>query len=755
MNAYELTKAFVTMLTGSPDTVVDWRVINDKKTGDLAKSFRGTLDEHYNTLLEYNNMQWGVYVAINQLDGKGRELTNVSHIRAHVADLDDPLNSNANYQKAISSNFPPHFAVQSSENKYHLYWLVDPYTNNDFYTLHQRKIAQTYDADKTIIDATRVMRVPGFYHHKKDPQFVNCWQVANNPRYNHSLMQQNFAHVNIIEHVSERKELGSPDMAAPSLEWLISALNMLDPNELTYAEWTSITAAFKQAGWSLTDEQTLIHHWTEWCKLYSGDDYSTNAKLWNSLKDTEVGWKSFLRRTNVKAYMMYGANPTPAQEFNEDDLSSLPEILDGNACKLWFKSCYLIEQSGEIFNPSGRFMNSTKFNAKYGGKQFLLNTAGSKMTDEPWKAALRSTWWTIPKVDHVRFLPHKKPFEIIKDERGRDGLNTYLPVTPKAMKGDVSIFLQHVANILPNENDQNIFLSYLAHCVKFPGKKIPWAILLQSAEGVGKTAFFEIIRHTLGSMHVYRPKAPELISSGSKFNAWMRGRLAIVVDEIKIDERRELIEILKPMITDLEIEIQAKGADQDMEDNPANWIFFSNYKDAIPINKNGRRYCIFYSQIQNKQDLERLGMDDVYFDRLYEWLREENGFEYVADWLLSHPVDYKTFPKTAPDTSSKEEAVRIGRSPLEIVLDNQLDHDMYGFKHGFISVPVLLKAIKEAGIRTPTEYTLNSLLEAKGYYKIGFTPAMIPIEDSAKPSLIYSTSALAKPEHYHAYQLMV
>lgn len=770
MTDFSQAQAYVTALTGSPDTVMEWRVIDDRNKATQARNLTGTLAEQWSNLVQYNQSGWGIFCCINAMNGQGRELSNVQYIRAHVVDFDNPLTSAASYQRAIATHPQPHFAVQSSAGKFHLYWLVEPYTGNEFYTLQQRKLAQTYDGDKSIIDATRVLRVPGFLHQKAEPFLTTCWGIHNGARWTAAQIADSLAHVNLLAHISQRAPLGDPEMQAPSMEWLTFALNLLDPNELDRQEWLSISAAFKQAGWNLADEATLNNEWQKWCARYAKNDAGENAKLWNSVRDTETGWQTFLRRTVVNAYLQFGSDPvklaqgvtrqaggnaqaSDAQSVGSTptaptiDRDSLPEMIDAEQCKVWFKDCYFVVRMGEIFTSNARFLDSTQFNALYGGKQFIINDGG-KTTDEPWKAALRSTKWTIPKVDHVRFLPDKPTFAIVEDRMGRKGLNTYVPVKYDARQGDVSLWLQHMTHMLPDENDRNMWLAYMAHCIKFPGHKIPWAPLMQSCEGAGKGFFGHVMKHALGEMYVYQPKAPELVASGSKFNAWMRGKLCIIVDEIKIDERRELIEILKPMITDGVIEIQAKGVDQEMEDNPANWIFFSNYKDAIPIHQNGRRYAVFYSPIQTKQDMDDRGMGDDYFNRLDRWMKQEGGLQAITHWFLNHPIEKGGLPVRAPKTSSHSEALRISRSPMQIIVDESVEDGIQGFRGGYVSSIALSRRVVAAGMKPPSAQSMRAMLEGMGYHEMGRAPTVYNFEHLTDRPIIYGNSGKLTLEGY-------
>lgn len=758
------TRWFIHALTGDVNTVLDFRCIHDQKKDLPAHNFRGSLSEMLPTLTDYNARGYGIFCTINALDGQGRELTNIQFIRAHMVDLDDPVTAQANYERAVAAG--ANLAVQTSPGKFHLYWRVQPYTGNEFFTMIQRKLAQLYGGDRSIIDATRVMRVPGFIHAKGAPTMVTTWPLAGIDKvWTADDMNAATAHVNVVDFIATRSPLGTPEMAAPSLDWLKFSLTLANPNDMDRAEWLSFSAAFKQAGWSLADEETLFGIWSAWCGQYAGNDVGENRKLWDSVKDSEVGWTSIARRTTVNAYLMFGHKtpperptsvetppagvvvPTDNKPASNAHPDKFGEILSEHDCQEWFKDCYFVEQHGKIFSKSARFMNATQFNGKFGGKQFIISSVG-KLTDEPWKAALRSTCWTIPKVDHIRFLPDRPPFEIVNDELDRPGLNTYIPARIDAKAGDLTRWFDWFNRIFPDKGDQKLLFDYMAHCVKYPGYKIQYAPLIQSAEGIGKTVFKIVFAHALGTMYVYSPKAPELVKSGSTFNAWQRGKLMILVDEIKIDERRELIEILKPMITDNRIEIQGKGVDQDMEDNAANWLFFSNFKDAIPVDKNGRRYPIFYSVLQSKADILVAGMDKDYFIGLFRWLRDEGGVQAITHWLLNYDIARGDLPVSAPDTSSQNEAISISRSPLECVIADCMNDQLPGFRGGFVSAAAVINKAKAAGIRQPNVRVVQNCLEKMGLVHIGRGLRAYMQEDVNNRSEIYGTLSTLKVEDY-------
>lgn len=757
MQDFNAAYAFVNALTGDPDNaVMDWRAIHDTNRGVPALPRRGTIAQVWQELCHLNDQGYGVFATIAAMDGQGRELHNVHYIRAHYIDLDN-VSAAANLASAMASSPAPWFYVQSSANRYHVYWPVAAYQGNDRFSTVQRKLRQVFDGDRAVIDATRVLRIPGTYNCKYGhPQLVTVSALAG---YGQPItvdaLEAALSAVQVIDGgVGSRHELGDPALAAPSLAWLQRALDLVDPNDMDRGEWIAFSASIKQAGWSLTDPDSLFGIWSTWCARYAANDAAENLKAWNSWRNTEVGWPYVTRRVPTLALDTYkpvapaqGAAPAAVPAMPESPpLDCSSDILTHLEQQQWFKGCVAIERTGEILVPTGRFMKPGQFNMKYGGKQFVITSTG-KMTDEAWKAATRSTMWTVPKADHTRFLPELAFGEIITDQLGRRGVNTYIPVQIKRVAGDPSPFLNHLMMMLPVESDRKTFLDYIAHNIRFPGYKIPWAPMIQSTEGTGKGFIQEMLERILGEMYCYSPKAPELVKSGSTFNAWMRAKLLIIVNEIKVDERRELIEILKPMITDKRVEIQAKGIDQEMEDNCANWIFFSNFKDAIPVNQNGRRYAVFYSALQSKQDCLAVGMDDRYFTNLFKWMRD-GGSEIVADYLLNYPIERGDVPGKAPDTSSTAEAVALSRGPIERAIGDAIEDKIAGFRDGWISVQAVQRLLSERSIRTVSVTTLEGILASMGFKSVGRSARAYFQEDRNGRSHLYHVDGNVPVECY-------
>ena len=729
---YNLASAYVVALGCDPATTpLDLRALHDTDKTDPGHARRGSLNDWWSWIEQHNQAGYGIFVTPAALDGQGRTLEHVQTIRAHYTDQDG-IDAQQQYEAAAAWSPAPWFAVQSSPGKYHVYWPVQQYdhrTNPQRFEMVQRKLRQTFNGDKAVIDAARVMRLPGTINWKYGApgHLVTCHALAGYGQpVTVETLEAALASVVVIDGSGERHDLGDPALAAPSLDWLRRALELVDPNDLDRGEWIAVTAAIKQAGWTLADEGTLYTMWTEWCDRYTANDPGENHKQWNSLRNTQLGWHSLVARVpSLKAMTTFGAGAPSIPALPSAAVPPMPldcsgEYLSHLECQEWFKGCVFVGSMGKILTPDARLYNQSQFNGSdYAGKKFII-TGDGKATDEPWKAATRSTLWSIPKVHYMRFLPEMATSEIVTDVLGRKGVNTYVRPNIDMVQGEVAPFLNHIAAIIPDEGDRRILFNWMAHCVRFPGFKIPWAPVIQSAEGIGKGVIKLAMTYAVGQPYVHFPDAQQLGDSGGKFNGWMRNKVFILADEIKVDEKRHMVELLKPLISEELIEIQSKGVDQEMEDNPTKWAFFTNYKDAVPVSRNGRRYAIFYSPIQTEDDLIARGMDDNYMKSLFAWLKAD-GQRYIAHWLHTYPIERGEIPMRAPKTTSWGEAVQISRSPIERCISEAINANAPGFAGGWVSEIAAMKRVRETGATRGNvpPHAIRSVLESMGYRECG------------------------------------
>jgi hypothetical protein len=167
------------------DLETEYRLIN--ATGRTISKWGDLLDVNDPThpalaeLQRLNDAGYGAYAVINHPDptvadriraGKGS--TGDDDITAATAlfvDIDrEETRPGENLALLEDAEVPPSLIVQSSApHKVHGYWLVDDLTDLALWRRLQVQLIAHFGADPVCRNPSRIMRIPGFWHHKQEP----------------------------------------------------------------------------------------------------------------------------------------------------------------------------------------------------------------------------------------------------------------------------------------------------------------------------------------------------------------------------------------------------------------------------------------------------------------------------------------------------------------------------------------------------------------------------------------------------------
>lgn len=386
-----------------------------------------------------------------------------------------------------------------------------------------------------------------------------------------------------------------------------------------------------------------------------------------------------------------------------------------------FRGCVYVRADDKVFVPDGDLLNQSRFDAIYGGFQFVLDPQGQKMTTSAWEAFTRNRVYQAPRCHALCFRPESPSGALIMEE-GRTLLNTYVPIDTRREDGDPARFLEFLAKLLPVERDREIILNYLAFILQNPGEKCQWWPVLQGAEGNGKTLLLRCMSHAIGHRYTHLVDVHKMAKQGTGFNAWVSGNLFLGIEEIYVAERRDFLEAFKPYVTNDRLPIEGKGTNQTTGDNRINGLLLTNHKDGVPINIDGRRYAVFYTAQQTANDVVRDGMGGRYFRDLYDWLRGRRdyakygpnyGYSIVNNYLANYVVaeDFDAMGR-APETSSTVEALMASRGRAEQEIAEAIEQGRPGFAGGWVSskaVDDLLDRIRAAVPRSKRREMLVGL----------------------------------------------
>ncbi|MEZ5447070.1 MAG: DNA-primase RepB domain-containing protein [Gammaproteobacteria bacterium] len=168
-----LAETFTRLLArGSPITFQTFADCKDSPgAASISRVFHGTFDEHRGELVCLNQAGAGIFMMINEGDGKVhppnktcRANASVVTLRSLFVDLDGaPLEPVLEYESTAD------LIVESSPGRWHVYWFVGWFEPLELFADGQTMVAERFGGDRSVKDLARVMRIPGFFHQKGEP----------------------------------------------------------------------------------------------------------------------------------------------------------------------------------------------------------------------------------------------------------------------------------------------------------------------------------------------------------------------------------------------------------------------------------------------------------------------------------------------------------------------------------------------------------------------------------------------------------
>ena len=356
--------------------------------------------------------------------------------------------------------------------------------------------------------------------------------------------------------------------------------------------------------------------------------------------------------------------------------------------EILFKGLVYIADEKRILLPNGQAHKETGFNSlsPYSNYTYAINS-DKKTEKKPFTAFTSSGLFKKPQADSRCFRPQEPSLCLINDVKtGLTLYNEYRPIGGARIAGDVSPFLNHIIKMIPDERDREVFICYFASLIQNQGTKFQYALLLQGAQGNGKSFIAECIQYCIGEEYSLSITAQLL---NDPFNVWLYKKIFIVVEEAHtVDNRVETADRLKNTISNKRPSINAKGFDVVSRDVCCNFMLNSNNLNAIKVTEDTRRFAVFHTAQQMPSDKFRDGMTSEYWKWLYDWAVNRGGFGIIHEYLATYVVTAEFDPASginAPDTTSKKEAIEHSRTSVEQRILEEIAVGTLGFRGGWIS----------------------------------------------------------------------
>lgn len=366
----------------------------------------------------------------------------------------------------------------------------------------------------------------------------------------------------------------------------------------------------------------------------------------------------------------------------------------------------------------------------------------------------------IPTVVNRIFWPGA---DLIIEYQGKPMLNIYRQqgVPPAELldddgRGVIDRLLAHIAFTLGDEREQTILLDWLTFVYQNPGQRVNWALLLQGAQGTGKSYFAVMLQALMGDLVTNLD--PSAIAG--RFTSWAFGSLVVVVEEVRISgqNKYEVMDRTKPFISNPTIQIEEKGRDHRTVPNFTSYFMLTNHKDALPLAAGDRRYCVMFSRVQSEEQLYReLGGKsgaENYFDALFSDLdrRPDAMAHFFANRQISEHFNARG---RAPETRAKQMMMDVGMSPERLTLEDAISQfECPVINERLLDVTWLNALCGAEDIELPKTRAISAILLEMGYEQIEGKRVKIQKTGKlhyvwCKPDAISKVDARAEAKAFH------
>jgi len=215
----------------------------------------------------------------------------------------------------------------------------------------------------------------------------------------------------------------------------------------------------------------------------------------------------------------------------------------------------------------------------------------------------------------------------------------------EARPGDCSLLLAHIRENVCRHNEEwyTYLMGWFARCVQRPDEPGQVAVVLRGGKGTGKS-FLAKAFGSLWGRHFLQVSNPKHLVGN--FNYHLRDCVVLFGDEAFYAGDKSHESILKTLITEELIAIEAKGVDVEAHPNYTHLILASNARWVVPAKEKERRFLVLDVGSEHVQD-------HGYFRAIQAQL-DSGGREALLHMLLSWDISNFNV-RAVPQTDALQE----------------------------------------------------------------------------------------------------
>ena len=271
----------------------------------------------------------------------------------------------------------------------------------------------------------------------------------------------------------------------------------------------------------------------------------------------------------------------------------------------------------------------------------------------------------------LKYVPGGEPVATVN---GQQVVNSYIEPRHPETDETPDTFLEHIEFLVPDPDERQCFLDWLAYKFQNPAKRSYAVVLVaEDAFGIGRSWVGNIIEQALEG-HVAKATLSQLIGKGTSadknYNDWAAGCQFLIVDEAKDVSREDFwsaYETFKTRVDTSPVKFRSNAKYGKTKDDVMwfNCLIFTNHRDAMMIPDDDRRIAVLSNPTTKK--------DDTYYETLHRALDTEHEARRLYWWLIRRDVSRFNAAKP-PITAAKIQMIQASKSPHDEIYEHLVEN---------------------------------------------------------------------------------
>ena len=300
---------------------------------------------------------------------------------------------------------------------------------------------------------------------------------------------------------------------------------------------------------------------------------------------------------------------------------------------------------------------------------------------------------------------------IVTDSKGKRSMNLWQGIEATPEKGDVDLWYKLLHHLVPDENERNALLDWLAAQVQFPEIKTNWQVIHIGTHGCGKDSLYKPI----GMIFGHSADTVSIEELYSQFNSYLYKKRFLIFEEIYKPGMRDfdVANKLKLIAADTAsgmFSINKKFMQPIQQANKLGFVALSNNPDCLFVEENERRYFTINSEVQP--------LPPEFYAEYHDALLNENLHEAVYFELLERDLSNFSFAVMPFTTEATKVLKETSKTDYQGDLIEMIEAEFYPFNNEIVMLADVKEALRDAGYNHVSGRLVHQTLHQNGFEKV-------------------------------------